>query len=256
MKKPLAIVILTIGNALLTLSLGIAALLICMLIFGFGIALDVLLLAGHIVGAMLLQRLYQKRGWLSPAKYWLCAAVPAAGISVVSFLLVLYLDSIGHFSGFFAGLGEFLLTFSGLIYSGAFLLILGAALLIKYRQSKALVAVVGFVVSVGFALGLMVFYDPLCIAVVGAVHIVGAALTQHFLERKTGLSAFRFWALAAAPAAIITGIFYLVQTIIGNGYHLFSCAFMYCFPAAVVLGAVLLLKSLIRRKNSHTTLGG
>ena len=253
MKKTLAIVILTLGNALLTLALGIAALFICMLVWGFGIALDVVLLALHIVGAMLLQRLYQKREWLSPLKFWLCAAVPAAGISVLSFLLVLYLASIGHFSGFLAGLGEFLLTFAVLIYFGAFLLTLGAALLIKYRRSRALVAVVGFVVSAGFGLGLMVFCDPICIAVVGAVHIVGSALTQHFLEQKTGLSPFKFWILAAAPAAILTGIFCLVQTIIGEGYYVFSIAFMYCLPAAVVLGVVLLLKSLIRRKGSHTT---
>lgn len=256
MKKPLAIVIVSLGNVLLTLALGIAALAICALVWGFGIALDVLLLTLHIVGAMLLQRLYQKREWLSPPKFWLCAAVPAAGIAVMSFLLVLFLDSIGHFSGFFAGLGEFLFTFTELIYSGAFLLVLGAALLIKYRRSRALVAVVGFVVSVGFGLGLMVFFDPVCIAVVGAVHIVGAVLTQNFLGRKTRLSPFRFWTLAAAPAAIATGIFYLIQTTIGGGYYLFSGAFMYCFPAAVVLGAVLLLKSLIRRKNSHKTLGG
>lgn len=253
MKKPLVIVILTLGNTLLTLSLGIAVLLICMLIPGFGIVPDVLLLAVHIVGAMLLQSLYKKHEWLSPPKFWLYSAVPAAGVSAVCFLLVLYLDSIGHFSGFFAGLGEFLLTLAGLIYSGAFLLVLGAALLIKYRRSKALAAIVGFVVSAGFGLGLVVFCNPICIAVVGAVHIVGAALTQHFLERKTGLSSFRFWTLAAAPSAIITGIFYLAQTIIGEGYYLFSIAFMYCFPAAVVLGVVLLLKSLIRRQNPHTT---
>lgn len=249
MKKLLAISILSVGSTLLTLALGMAALFICMQVWGFGIALDVVLLALHIVGAMLLQRLYQKRGWLAPVKFWLCAAVPAAGISVLSFLLVLYLDSIGYFSGFFAGLGEFLLTFSGLVYSGAFLLVLGAALLIKCRRSKALVAVTGFAASVGFGLLVLVFCHPVCLVIAAAVHIVGAVLIQHFLERENGISAFRFWTLAAVPATAVTGILYFIEVIIGVGRDIFAMTFMYCLPAAVVMGAVLLVKSLIRRKN-------
>lgn len=248
MKKPLAVAILSVGITLLTPALGFAALLIAMQVWGFGIALDVILLTLHIVGAMLLQRLYQKRGWLTPVKFWLCAAVSAAGISVLSFLLVLYLDSIGYFSGFLAGLWEFLLAFSGLVYSGAFLLVLGAALLIKYRRSKALVAVTGFVASVGFGLLVLVFCHPICLVIAAAVHIVGAVLIQHFLEVQNGISAFRFWTLAAVPATAVTGIPYLIEIIIGVGHDFFAITFMYCLPAAVVLGAVLMVKSLIRRK--------
>lgn len=225
-----------------------AALLIAMLILGFGIALDVILLAGHIVGAMFLQRLYERRGWLSPVKFWLCAAVPAVGVSAANFGLVAFLDSMDYFRGFFAGLGEFLLTFSTVIYSGAFLIVLGAALLIKYLGSKALAAVTGFVASVGFGLLAVVFIHPVCLVITAAVHIVSAVLIQHFLERKTGLSAFRFWTLAAVPAAIVTGICYLIETIIGSGYDIFTITFLYCLPAAVVMGIILMLKSLVRRK--------
>ena len=248
MKKSLAITLLVVGNILLTLGLGFAVLLIAMLILGFGIALDVILLAGHIVGVMLLQRLYERRGWFAPVKFWLCAAVPAAVISAAGFGLVAFLDSMDYFRGFFAGLGEFLSAFSAVIYSGAFLLVLGAALLIKYRRSKALAAVIGFVASVGFGLLAVIFGHPVCLVIGASVHMVGAVLIQHFLERKTGLSAFRFWALAAAPAAIVTGISYLIETIIGSGYDIFTITFLYCLPEAVVMGIVLMLKSLICRK--------
>ena len=248
MKKSLAITLLVVGNILLTLGLGFAVLLIAMLILSFGIALDVILLTGHIVGAMLLQRLYERRGWLAPVKFWLCAAVPAAVVSAADFGLVMYLDSVDYFSGFFAGMGEFLSAFSAVIYSGAFALVLGAALLIKYFRSKAVAAVTGFAASVVFGLMMVIFVHPVCLVIVAAVHMVGAVLIQHFLERKTGLSAFRFWALAAAPAAIVTGISYLIETIIGSGYDIFTFTFLYCLPAAVVMWVILMLKSLVRRK--------
>ena len=52
-----------------------------------------------------------------------------------SFAAVLILDKLNYFSGFFAGLGEFVLTLAILIYSGAFFVVLGIVLLIIHVVS-------------------------------------------------------------------------------------------------------------------------
>lgn len=249
MKKPLAIALIIAVNLLLTIALGFAALWIAMIAVGFGIAIDLLLLAVHVSGATLMQGLFQKRGWLSPVKFWLCGSVPAAAVSAVSFGTVMYLDSINYFSGFFAGLGEFLMTISGLIYSVAFTVIFGTVLLIKYRQSKVLAAVTGFVALAGASLLAAVFCNLIFSIIIAAVYFVGAMLMQHNMEKKTGLSAFKFWTYSAVPATAVTGILYLIDTIVGGGYHIYSIIFVYILPTAVVLGAVLMIKSLIRRKS-------
>lgn len=255
MKKPAAVTLLVAGNLLLTSGLGFASMALCfMFTGGFGAALAVLVLAAHVVGAMLLQRLYERREWLSPVKFWVCAAIPPAGVSLVGFVVVLYLDSIGYFSGYFAGLGEFLTALSGLIYSAAFLAALGLALCIKFRVSRALIAVSGLILSVGFGPLILIFCNgnlaliiPLALA-----HIAAALIIQHFAAKKARLSALRFWALFSAPAAVITGIPFLIETITRSGYDLFSITFVYALPAAAVLGVILLLKSLILSKSGRT----
>ena len=56
-------------------------------------------------------------------------------IGMSSFAAVLILDKLNYFSGFFAGLGEFVLTLAILIYSGAFFVVLGIVLLIIHAVS-------------------------------------------------------------------------------------------------------------------------
>ena len=131
MSKPHAIVLLIVMNTLLTLGLGFAALMVVGILFGLGLGLMVIVLGLHIVGAMYAQLVCQKHKLLSPLQFWLFAAAPAVVLSAEGFILVLYLDSVGYFTGFFAGLGEFLFTLSELVYSGAFTVVLGVALLIK-----------------------------------------------------------------------------------------------------------------------------
>ena len=254
MKKPLAITLLTVGNCLLTLALSCAALFIVLLTLDLGIALDIVLIAGHIVGIMFIRRLFERRYSLSPLKFWLLSSIPAAVVSAIAFGIVIILDSINYFSGFFAGIGEFLFTLSSLVYSASFFMLLGVVLLIKYRQSKALAAVMGFVALVGAALLAAVFCNLIFTIIIAAVYLVGTVLMQHNMEKKTGLSAFKFWTYSTVPATAVTGILYLIDTIIGGGYYLYSIIFLYILPAAVVLGAVLMIKSLIRRKNGGNTL--
>lgn len=131
MSKQHAIALLIVMNTLLTLGLGFAALVVVGILFGPGLGLMVIVLGLHIVGAMFAQRVLLKHKLLSPLQFWLFAAAPALVFSAAGFILVLYLDSIGYFTGFFAGLGEFIFALCELVYSGAFTVVLGVVLLIK-----------------------------------------------------------------------------------------------------------------------------
>lgn len=246
MKKPLALALLIVGNTLVTFVAGFGAMFLVMTLFWFGIVLSMLILAGHIYGAVMLEKNYSRNWNFSGMRFWLCAAVPAAAISGVGFGIVTYLDSIGYFSGFFAGLGEYLSTVSCLIYSGLYLLVLGIVLCFVHRQNKPLFVLGGLLAAVTGACGLLsgVYYA----AIWGLIHAVVFVAAQIYTKRKLSIPAFEFWALIAAPAAIITGILFLIQTIIGGGYSVVAIAFYYSFPAAVVLGVILMLKSLIRRR--------
>ncbi len=142
MKKAFAIVLLILGGML---ACGIGLMIIGLLfIAALDSALDtevltavilLLVIGGHVTGAVFLQRLYQRCGWLNRWRFWLCAGLPSALIGVISFAAVLILDKLNYFSGLFAGMGEFILALAILIYSGAFFVILGIVLLIAHASS-------------------------------------------------------------------------------------------------------------------------
>lgn len=145
MKKALPIILLIFGGILacgIGLILG-GLLLAAALVLGTEVLRTVILpavilslvIGGHVVGAVFLQRLYQRRWRIGKAIFWLCAGLPSALIGLSSFAAVLILDKLNYFSGFFAGLGEFVLTLAILIYSGAFFVVLGIVLLIIHVVS-------------------------------------------------------------------------------------------------------------------------
>ena len=143
MKKALPVILLILG--------GILACVIGLIISGLLLiaALDVdvldievltavillLVIGSHVTGAVFLQRLYQRRWRIGKALFWLCAGLPSALIGMISFAAVLILDKMNYFSGFFAGMGEFILASAILIYSGAFFVVLGIVLLIIHAVS-------------------------------------------------------------------------------------------------------------------------
>lgn len=146
MKKALPVILLILGGML---SCGIGLIISGLLLIA---ALDVLgtealtavtlpavilslVIGGHVTGAVFLQRLYQRRWRIGKAIFWICAGLPSALIGMSSFVAVLILDKLNYFSGFFAGLGEFVLTLAILIYSGAFFVVLGIVLLIIHVVS-------------------------------------------------------------------------------------------------------------------------
>lgn len=138
MKKALPIILLIFGGIL---ACGIGLILGGLLLIA---ALDVsatavilpLVIGGHVTGAVFLQRLYQRRWQIGKVIFWLCAGLPSTLIGMSSFAAVLILDKLNYFSGFFAGLGEFIMTLAILIYSGAFFVVLGSVLLVIHALSR------------------------------------------------------------------------------------------------------------------------
>lgn len=145
MKKALPVILLILGGILacvigLIISglLLIAALIAALDVLDIEVLTAVILLlviGGHVTGAVFLQRLYQRRWRIGKVIFWLCAGLPSALIGMISFAAVLILDKMNYFSGFFAGMGEFILASAILIYSGAFFVVLGIVLLIIHAVS-------------------------------------------------------------------------------------------------------------------------
>ena len=138
MKKALPVILLIFGGIL---ACGIGLIISGLLLIA---ALDVsatavilpLVIGGHVTGAVFLQRLYQRRWQIGKVIFWLCAGLPSSLIGMSSFAAVLILDKLNYFSGFFAGLGEFIMTLAMLIYSGAFFVVLGSVLLVIHALSR------------------------------------------------------------------------------------------------------------------------
>ena len=145
MKKALPVILLILGGILAcVIGLIISSLLLIVILDVDVLDIDIevltavillLVIGGHVTGAVFLQRLYQRRWRIGKAIFWLCAGLPSALIGMISFAAVLILDEMNYFSGFFAGMGEFILASAILIYSGAFFVVLGIVLLIIHAVS-------------------------------------------------------------------------------------------------------------------------
>lgn len=145
MKKALPVILLILGGILAcVIGLIISGLLLIVILDVDVLDIDIevltavillLVIGGHVTGAVFLQRLYQRRWRIGKALFWLCAGLPSALIGMISFAAVLILDKLNYFSGFFAGMGEFILASAILIYSGAFFVVLGIVLLIIHAVS-------------------------------------------------------------------------------------------------------------------------
>ena len=133
MKKALPVILLIFGGIL---ACGIGLIISGLLLIA---ALDVsatAVILPLVIGAVFLQRLYQRRWQIGKVIFWLCAGLPSTLIGMSSFAAVLILDKLNYFSGFFAGLGEFIMTLAILIYSGAFFVVLGSVLLVIHALSR------------------------------------------------------------------------------------------------------------------------
>ncbi len=133
MKMALAIVLILLGGMALSWGLGFAALCQCVILTIYG---AIFVVVEYLTVAYFLCRLgewlKQKIG-ISPVIYVCCCFFIPCAFWLTAFAWVMYLDSKGRFEGFLAGLGEFLLSLSGLIGSGAML-----ALMLIYYGIKRL----------------------------------------------------------------------------------------------------------------------
>lgn len=145
MKKALPIILLIFGGILacgIGLILG-GLLLAAALVLGTEVLRTVILpaailslvIGGHVVGAVFLQRLYQRRWRIGKAIFWICAGLPSVLIGSFSIILFFILKAHGHFSGSFGGLFELFASLYMFVYSGAFFVVLGSVLLIIHVVS-------------------------------------------------------------------------------------------------------------------------
>lgn len=267
MKRPLAIALLMIGGILACGlgTLGLAAPFV--LTSGFNL-LCFLSIIVHIVGAVFVQGLYQRRGWLNKWQFWLCAGLPSIMIGVAMLIAVSILDDAGYFHGFFAGLGEFLISFAVLVYSGVFFALLGIVLLIKHAVSRkdripVILLIIGGIPACAVAaalcaaliLGASQWLWFLC-AVVLAGHIAGAELLRRLYQRRGWLNALNFWVYSGAPALIIGIVLKLIDVIRSGAWYFTSevvsvaAALLIIYPAVFLAGFGIWLLGSLRPKNN------
>ncbi len=205
MKRTIAIILLIIGGVL-ACGLGILGLAAPFVLTSGLNLLCFLSIAVHTVAAVFVQGLYQRRGWLNKWQFWLCAGLPSTMIGGGMLIFVMILDNAGYFHGFFAGLGEFLISFAILVYSGVFFALLGIVLLIKHAVSRkdripvillviggALACAIAAALCAALILGALPWLWFLC-AVVLAGHIAGAELLQRLYQRRGWLNTLNLWA--------------------------------------------------------------
>ncbi len=123
MKKVPAIILLTLGNMA---AVFIVSLLIILLWegtsnFGFAVVAGFGVLAALGFASSLIYDKFKKEYGLKPSRFILAAYLPSAAGSVISFIIILILDSLDYFDGFLGGAGEFL---SSLFFAAAAILYL------------------------------------------------------------------------------------------------------------------------------------
>lgn len=120
MKKSLAIVLLVLGGLAAVFGMSVLGLTLILVLMWGGLLIGIAVVMGMAFGADRLRMLFKRKYGMNAAKFFLCAYVPPIVGSVILFVMVELLDEAGYFSGFMAGLGEFLMALSCVIASGAF----------------------------------------------------------------------------------------------------------------------------------------
>lgn len=267
MKRSIAIILLIIGG-ILACGLGILGL-AAPFVFTSGFNLLCFLsIAVHIVAAVFVQGLYQRRGWLNKWQFWLCAGLPSTMIGGGMLIVVMILDNAGYFHGLLAGLGEYLISFAILVYSGVFFALLGIVLLIKHAVCRkdripVILLVIGGIPACAVAaalcaaliLGASQWLWFLCAGVL-AGHIAGAELLQRLYQRRGWLNALNFWVYSGIPAFIV-GIVLKIVDVLRSGAWYFTdelvsvaAALLIIYPAVFLAGfGIWLLGSAPARKD-------
>lgn len=110
MKKVPAIILLIIGNlaAVYILSVLIILLWEGTSSFGFAVVAGFGVLAALGFASSLIYDKFKKEYGLKPSRFILAAYVPSVAGSVISVIVIIILDNLNYFKGFFGGAGEFI----------------------------------------------------------------------------------------------------------------------------------------------------
>lgn len=114
MKKPLAISLLVICNALVVFVMSIVNLLVFFTTFSLAAAILIGLAALTALGfaSSRVLRVFKRKYGLRTRWFILASYVPSVVGAAVYFIAYLILDHVGYFRGFLAGLGEFIFALS------------------------------------------------------------------------------------------------------------------------------------------------
>lgn len=160
MNKPVAITLLILGGIAAVFGMALLDVVLFFTLMWSGLLIGIAAVMGMAFGADRLRILFKRKYGMNAAKFCLCVYVPSIAASGVCFITVILLDKAGYFTGFFAGLGEFIFSLSYILTASAF----AAAGAIWLAVSACVRRKLG---------GLPVFNKPAAIA---ALAISGAAL--------------------------------------------------------------------------------
>lgn len=135
MKKILALVALFIGSAAVIFGLSILNLWAVLVLSVLGLLLGIAAVMGLGFAQAALQGVFERKTGLSWKRFILWAYVSSSAVSAVYLIVVLILDKMRYFKGFFGGLVEFLTGLAWSITSAA-VLIAGRIILISKRERK------------------------------------------------------------------------------------------------------------------------
>ncbi|MDE7400034.1 MAG: hypothetical protein K2N06_10975 [Oscillospiraceae bacterium] len=121
MKKVLAIILLIVGSLLVSYGISWLAIILALENFPLGIVIAVLIAAGDALLLEMLRHLFKRRFDLSMPMFLLCAYLPSIFCAVIGWIVFIVLKNAKYFTGFFAGLGEFLFVFTYSIAAGVLL---------------------------------------------------------------------------------------------------------------------------------------
>ncbi len=136
-KKPLAIILLLFGALLVFFIAAFAYVLIFLNVGGFGLLINIAATLAAGIGVDRLRRLFRKKYGLKAPLFFVCAYLLSIIGSVVYLAVFAYLDSIGYFVGFLAGLGELILGIAWLVTAAAFTAVGGLYLLFSFIIQKS-----------------------------------------------------------------------------------------------------------------------
>lgn len=136
MKKPLAVFLLIVGDLAVIFGLAFLYLVLIILIEYAGLLADIAITLAAGIGIDRLRRLFRKKYEMKAPLFFVCAYLPSIIGSVIYFVVYNYLDGIGYFEGFLAGLGEMLMGLSWISTAAAFAAAGGLCLLISFIIEK------------------------------------------------------------------------------------------------------------------------